>query len=637
MRLSDNGYYVEKYLKCRNCGELIHDDGITAAAGEGTAIFCSEWCIAWWTRRESGVAPAPLPLPRSTAGTEGERDVVAMNVINSAMVSVCREMGILMMKTSYSTIFNEGLDFTCALADRDGNLLAVGDFCPSMIGGMPLIIRTITKELPLSSFEEGDVVMHNDPHRGGLHLPEHTLIKPIFLDSELIGFAACIGHVAEIGGMVPGAFAGEATEVFQEGLRVPPVKIRAAGRDNPDVWKLLLANVRTPRHNYGDYRAMIGAVDLGDARLREIVEKYGREVFLKTCSDLMDYSEQCMRAEIAAFADGRYSFEDTVENDGIEDKPYKLHVDVHIQGDEAVVDFTGTAKQARGPINATLGVAMGATYNAFLHMTDPSIPKNSGAFRPLKIVAPPGTVANVDFPGPEVAGNTEIHPRFCGIILGAMAQCVPDRVMAGEAGTGGNFVFGGHHPEHDEFYVCYDVMFGGWGARAYADGNDTVVPINGNCRLNPTEVFETRYPWRVEEFALTPDSGGAGTFRGGLGFHRTLVAMAPEIVFSQCTDHHQVCPWALFGGEPGGLGSTLVRRTGEDGWRTVSEAFGKMSSSKYANIRVAEGDRVRIAVPGGGGYGDPKERVRDRVESDVREGYVTPEAARDTYGYVPAD
>src|SRR5690606_31372915 len=201
-------------------------------------------------------------------------------------------------------------------------------------------------------------------------------------------------------------------------------------------------------------------------------------------------------------------------------------VDVHIIGDEVVADFTGTDEQAIGPINATLGVALGATYNAFLHLTDPSIPKNSGAFRPLRVIAPPGTIANVDFPAPEVAGNTEVHPRFAGIILGAMASCAPDRVMASEAGTGGNFVFGGVHPDHEEYFVCYDVIDGRWGGRAEADGNDTVVAINGNCRMNPTEVVETRFPWMVAECALIPDSGGAGRHRGGLGFRRTLLARA---------------------------------------------------------------------------------------------------------------
>ncbi len=564
-------------------------------------------------------------------------DMVTMNIIDATMVSICREMGISLMKTSYSTIFNEGLDFTCALADAQGDMIAVAEFCPAQIGGMPLLIKACVQEMSAEAIEEGDVILHNDPYRGGLHVPEHTFFKAIYLDGELFGYTVCIGHIAEIGGMVPGGFAGEATEIFHEGLRVPPVKIKKRGRDVDEVWKLLLANVRTPRYNYGDLRAMIGAVDLGERRVHDLIGKYGKDVFVRTCQDLMDYSERRMRAEISAFPDGKYSFEDTIENDGNQDRPFKLQVDVFVQGDELIADFGGSDHQAKGPINATLGVTLGATYNAMLHMTDPSIPKNSGCFRPIKVVAPPGTVVNVNYPAPSVAGNTETHPRLVGIIFGAMSQCVPDRVMAAESATGGNFVFGGHHPIYDEYYACYDLMSGGWGGRANADGNDTVICINGNCRFNPTEVFETRFPWLVEDFAMIPDSGGPGQFRGGLAFRRTLRAVSAEITASQCTDRHRIKPLGLLGGRPGGNGSTLVQLADRDDWRTVKETYNKVSSSKYSNITIRPGDRVRISVPGGGGFGDPQGRDRAMIEEDLREGFITPEAAERDYGYRAAD
>lgn len=562
-------------------------------------------------------------------------DVVTMNILDSTLVSVCREMGISLMKTSYSTIFNEGLDFTCALADANGDMIAVAEFCPAQIGGMPLVIKTCVKEIPFDTIEEGDVILHNDPYRGGLHVPEHTFFKPIFLDGRLFAFAVCIGHVAEIGGMVPGGFAGEATEIFHEGLRVPPIKIKKRGKDVDEVWKLLLANVRTPRHNYGDLRAMIGAVDLGEQRVQEVIRKYGEAVFSQTCADLMDYSERRMRAEIAALPDGKYSFSDTVENDGIENKPYLLHVSMHVQGDEIVADFSGSARQARGPINATLGVTTGATYNGLLHMTDSTIPKNSGCFRPIKVVAPPGSVVNVDYPGPLVAGNTETHPRLAGIVIGALSQAAPLRAMAAESATGGNFVFGGHHPVQDEYYACYDLMSGGWGGRADADGNDTVICINGNCRFNPTEVFETRFPFRVEEFAMVADSAGPGKFRGGLGFQRVLAVVDADITVSQCTDRHHIHSWGLFGGGEGGNGATLVRRAGSEEWLTVQQAYNKVSSSKYSNIILHAGDRALVRVSGGGGYGDPGERDASRIAEDVREGFVTPEGARRDYGFEP--
>jgi len=265
-------------------------------------------------------------------------DMVTMTILDSTMVAICREMGITLMKTSYSTIFNEGLDFTCAFADPAGEMISVADFCPAQIGGMPVLIKSCVRELANDPLEEGDVVVHNDPYRGGLHTPEHTFFKPIFVAGELMGYAVSIGHVSEIGGSVPGSFASEATEIFHEGLRVPPVRIKRRGVDQDDVWKLLLANVRTPRENYGDYRALISAVDLGERRLTEVIAKYGKTVFRQACADLLDYSEARMRAELSAFPNGHYSFADVMEDDGIEDRPYTIAVTTHIQDGEVIVD-----------------------------------------------------------------------------------------------------------------------------------------------------------------------------------------------------------------------------------------------------------------------------------------------------------
>ena len=643
MRFSDNGFYIEKYLKCANCGMLIYEARIKKEAGGKTHLYCSEWCIEWATLRAAhdGYFRLPIVQPKlpieAAQRPRGPRtappDMVMMKILNSTMVSMCREMGIILMKTSYSTIFNEGLDFTCALADAKGDMIACAEFCPTMIGGMPLLIKTCAQEIPFDTLEEGDIILHNDPYRGGLHLPEHTFFKPFFIEGELLGFAVCIGHIAEIGGMVPGAFCGEAREIFHEGLRVPPVKIQKAGRDVEEVWKLLLANCRTPRQNYGDLRAMIGCVNLGVSRITEIINKYGRSVFSQTCEDLMDYAERRMRAELAAFPDGKYSFSDIVENDGIERKPYTVAIDLYVQGDEIVADYDRSSPQAKGPINATLGVATGAVYNGLLHITDPSIPKNSGAFRPIRVVSPPGRVTNVDYPAPLVAGNTETHPRLANITIGAMGTCVPERVMASESCTGTNFVFGGNHPDYDEYFACYDLMSGGWGGRYGHDGNDCVIAINGNCRFNPTEVFETRFPLRVENCEMVPDSGGPGRWRGGLGYRRTLLATSVAITGSQCSDRHEVKPWPIFGGEPGGNGATLIRKADSAEWKTVCELYGKISSSKFANITLEPGDRILLVTPGGGGYGNPTAREPGAVAEDVREGYVSAEAAAKFYGY----
>ena len=643
MRFSENGFYIDKYLKCANCGMLIYGRGIQKTLAGKAHLYCSDWCAEWALLRATHDGYFQLPIVQPKLPVETSRrprqarasppDMVMMNILDSTMVSICREMGILLMKTSYSTIFNEGLDFTCALADTKGDMIACAEFCPTMIGGMPLLIKTCAQEIPFETLEEGDIILHNDPYRGGLHCPEHTFFKPFFVDGELIGLAVCIGHIAEIGGMVPGAFCGEATEIFHEGMRIPPVKIQKAGRDVEEVWKLLLANCRTPRQNYGDLRAMIGSVNLGVSRITEIVNKYGKAVFNQTCEDLMDYAERRMRAELAGFADGKYGFSDVVENDGIERKPYTVAIDIYVQGDEIVADYDRSSAQAKGPINATLGVSTGAVYNGILHITDPSIPKNSGAFRPIRVVSPPGRVTNVDYPGPLVAGNTETHPRLANITIGAMGACVPERVMASESCTGTNFVFGGNHPDYEEYFACYDIMSGGWGGRYGHDGNDCVIAINGNCRFNPTEVFETRFPFRVEDCELVSDSGGAGRWRGGLGYRRTLLATTVPITGSQCSDRHEVKPWPIFGGEPGGNGGTLIRKAGSTEWKTVRELYGKLSSSKYANITVEPGDRILLTTPGGGGYGDPAARDRAAVAEDIREGYISRDAAIRCYGY----
>ena len=559
-------------------------------------------------------------------------DMINMNIVESAMIAIAREMGINVQKTAYSTIFSEGEDFTCALANRDGELIAVADFCPSQIGGVPLLVRSMIKEIPLSEMSEGDVVIHNDPYRGGLHTPEHTVFKPIFVEDKIIAFSVCVGHFVEVGGMVPGGFPGEATEIFHEGLRVPPIKIIKEGKDVPEVWKMMLANVRTPRGNYGDMRALISAVDLGEKRLKSLIEKYGAQTFESTVQDLMDYSEKRMRAELEIFKDGKYTFIDKVEDDGIEDKEYEIHIAVYVQGGEVVVDYTGSSKQAKGPINATLGVAWSAAFNAILHMTDETIPLNSGCFRPIRVIAPAGTVMNVDYPGSEVGGNTETHPLIVSAIFGAMVDCVPDRVMASEGTTHGCFVFGGHDELNDEPYGGFDFSYVGYGGRSFADGNDATDSINGNCANTPMEVFETRFPWIVEEYALRPNSGGAGQFRGGLSNVKQMMCTG-EMLVSQMTNKHKICAWGLKNGGGGALGATLYKKAGGNKWETTVEAYGKVSPSKYSNIPMNPGDRVRVLAPGGGGFGAPADRSQEAVTEDVREGYISEDQARKIYDF----
>ena len=494
-------------------------------------------------------------------------DPVTLTILNNAFVNVCREMGMTMMRTAYSPIFNEGLDFSCVIFDRHGNMIGQAEFCPAQLGASLFIVRWTIEELGVESFEPGDVVLHNDPYRGGAHLPEHMVIRPVFHEGELFGFVANVGHLAEIGGKAVGSFASDATEVFQEGLRIPPVKIVKGDQPDMELWRLIMANHRTPRNTWGDLNAQIGSLRVAERRLHELLDRYGRDFVDVAAQELMDYSERWMRAEIAAIPDGVYEFSDVMEDDGVVAEPVTLHVTVTVDGERLIVDWTGTSPQVRGPINATFGVTSGATYNAVFHVTDANIPKNSGAYRPISIIAPPGTVANVVYPGPSVGGNTETHPKLADMVVGALAPALPDRVAAAEGGSACNFLFGGVHPKTGDFYANYHLEGCGWGAKSYDDGNDAIIVTNGNCRNTPVEIFETRYPLRTLEYSLIADSGGAGRMRGGLGTRRRMRVEGAEITASALFDRTKpgFGAWSLDGGGKGGRGAIMVKRRGDAG------------------------------------------------------------------------
>ncbi len=566
----------------------------------------------------------------------GTLDPVTLTIINNQFVNICREMGITMMRTAFSPIFNEGLDFSCVMFDRKGNMIGQAEFCPAQLAASLFIVRWTVEELGVESFEPGDVVLHNDPYRGGAHIPEHSVIRPVFHKGELFGFVANVGHLAEIGGKAVGSFAADATEVFQEGLRIPPIKIVSRDQNNMDLWRLIMANHRTPRNTWGDLNAQISSLRVAERRLIEMLDKYGSDLVQTAAEQLMDYSERWMRSEIERIPDGVYEFTDYMEDDGVVAEPVKLHVTVTVEGDRLIVDWTGSSPQVRGPINATYGVTAGAVYNAIFHLTDSHIPKNSGAYRPIHIIAPPGTVANVVYPGPSVGGNTETHPKLADMVVGALAPALPDRVAAAEGGSACNFLFGGVHPKTGDFYANYHLEGCGWGGKSYDDGNDAIIVTNGNCRNTPVEIFETRYPLRVVSYSLIPDSGGVGKFRGGLGTRRIMrVEEGAEVTASALFDRTQpdFRAWGLNGGGTGGNAAVLVKRKGGEAFQTFSEAFNTTSPSKFTNIRLQAGDEVLIDSPGGGGYGDPKERDRERVRHDLLEGFISPEVAHDAYGF----
>lgn len=560
-------------------------------------------------------------------------DPVTLTVIDNFLTSTCRDMGITMMKTSYSPIFNESLDFSCVIFDPAGQMLAQAEFCPSQIGTIKFTVTWTLDELGLEAFEPGDVVLHDDPYRGSGHVPEHMMLKPVFYRGELFAFVANVAHMSEPGAKTPGGLSGDATEVFQEGLLLPPVKIKRRGEDVADIWKIILANHRTPKVTYGDFRAMMASLDLAETRLIDLLDTYGVETVRAATRELIAVAERRMRAEIRGIPNGSYTFEDVIEDDGIGDRSFPMKLRLTVNDDDVIADFTGSAPQATGPVNAIYAVTASAVYNAFLHLTDPTIPRNEGCYRPFTIVAPPGTIVNCTFPAPVAGGNTETSPRITDMVFGALQHAIPARVVAACGGTSSPFLFGGTDPRTGDLYAHFHFEGVGWGGRHGLDGNDMVVTINGNCRNTPVEIFETRYPsFLVETYRLLPDSGGPGRWRGGLGGERILTVTA-DVTVSALLNRMKAEPWGTLGGGNGARGGLWVKRAGDDEWRTFVAAFGTRSPSKFSGVLLHPGDQVKLVMPGGGGYGSASERDPDLIRADLRDGFVTPERARIDYAY----
>jgi N-methylhydantoinase B len=560
-------------------------------------------------------------------------DQVFLKILHSQFVNICEEMAVAMMRTAYSPIFNEGLDFSFLILDESGDLIAMANMNPAMLGQALFSGRWVIDDVGADAFEPGDVIVHNDPYRGGSHMPEHLLVAPFFYRGELRGFLGTVGHVAEIGGMAPGSFSSNATEIYQEGLRLPPVKLMRRGEPVTETWRIMMANHRTPEHTWGDFNAMIGALRIGQGRLETLYEEHGPGRIGDAVPVLYDHAEAWMRRDISELPDGTYSGEDCQEDDGAEERPYFIRCDLTIAGDRIVVDYSRSDEQARGVINGPYVVTASATYNGIFQVIGSECPINAGAFRPIDIIAPAGTLVNVRHPGPCVGGQTELQPRILDLIQGKiLSQIVPERCAAACGGTSCNFLFGGVHPRTGHYYTHYNFEGIGWGGRLRTDGNSAQIVPHGNCQNTPLEVFETRYPWLHSEYRLNPDAGGPGRTRGGLGITRVMTVEADEIVVSALCDRSKVSPWGLVGGREGERLAFLVKHAGEDEFRTFSALFGTLSATKFSNVRLKRGDTVMLRSPSGGGYGPPWERPVENVLADVRNSFVSRERARTDYG-----
>jgi len=554
---------------------------------------------------------------------EGAVDSVTLEVTRNAAAAVCEEMNATLVRTGYSPNIKERRDCSCALFDADAEMIAQAENMPVHLGAMPFSVRAAVSRFPPETLDPGDAVLLNDPFEGGAHLPDLTLVTPVFHDGDLVAFAANRAHHADIGGSRAGSVAADSTEIYQEGLRIPPVKLFEAGEPNDAVFELIRSNVRTPDERRGDLRAQEAANETGRERVTDLVERYGPDQFAAAVDEIKDYSERRMRAEIESLPDGTHRFVDVLDDDGAGNEDLPIEAAVTVDGDEVTVDFDGTAPQTTGAINAVFAVTASATYYAVRCVTDPDIPPNNGCYRPITVEAPEGTIVNPEPPAAVVGGNLETSQRVTDVVLGAFAEVVPERVVAGSQGTMNNVTFGGTDPRDGSPYAFYETQGGGFGGRAGKDGMDGVHVHMSNTMNTPAEVLETAYPLRVTRYELRQDSGGAGEFRGGLGLRRDIQVRDHTATFSLLADRHDHRPYGLLGGGDGESGSAV--RIDPDGTET--------RLPQKSTHDLPPGTTVSIRTPGAGGYGDPDDRATAAIERDLELGKVSAASALEAYGY----
>lgn len=561
-----------------------------------------------------------------------ELDPVLARVLARAFESTCNEMGSAMIRTAVSAVFVEGRDFSCALLDHRAELVAAANFDPSHLSAMALTTEYAMMELGWDSLNEGDVIIVNDPYRGGGHLPDICVIRPVFAEGKMLGLAINRGHHIDVGGMSVAGFPGTARSVYQEGIRIPPVKWFEGGVERPQVMDLILLNVRFPREQLGDFRGQLASCMTAEQRVQELVARHGFDTVAAAMQATKDHSETLMRSAVGEIPDGSYRFTDVMDDDGVGGGPYGIEVEIRVAGDEAVVDFTGSSAQAGGPVNSSYGNTVGSVFNAFMHTFGAEIPFNHGCFRPVGFEVPRGSFLNPIPPAPVFGGVTETSIRIIDAVFGALAQAVPHQVAAGCYGSCTNLAGGGWDAERNQTYGVYFFQEGGWGATSWRDGWSSVPNPTSNFNDYPAEVVESTLPLRCREIALNEDSAGAGRYRGGFGTRRTYELLADECDVNALGDRFVTPPWGLEGGADGHPARLLLQRTEDSEPRPFDQIFDLQSPSKFSAVTLTRGDRVFMRSGGGGGHGDPFEREPERVREDVREGLVSPTNAEALYG-----
>jgi N-methylhydantoinase B len=543
-------------------------------------------------------------------------DPIALEIARHRLQSIAEETGGVLIRTSFSPNIKDRRDCSTGIYSPAGELVAQAEHIPLHLGLMPGVVRSALEVLPLSECEPGDVLMTNDPFIGGSHLPDICLISPIFVDDRPIAIAANLAHHVDVGGMSPGGIPVGAHEIFQEGLRIPPIKLQRAGVLDERVLELLLANVRTTGAARGDLTAQLAANSLAERRLLELYEEWGPQAFQHNLAGLLEYGERRARDAIAGLPHGTAEFTDYLEATGTEERDVAIHAKVTVDGSGIEVDLTGTDPQVAGTVNCGRGVTVACATFVVRALTDPTLPANAGAMRPISVVTTPGTLVDAVFPAAVSSGNINTAQRIVDALMGAFAQLVPDRVPAASSGSMSILTIGGVDPETGGYFSYVETYGGGQGAHGDIDGLDGVHTNMTNTRNTPCEVIELEYPLRVRRYGLLPDTGGAGEHRGGSGLVRELELVRGTARASVVTERRKRRPWGLQGGGPGASSRVLVAPDGG-----APAEVGAMTE-----VALGVGQRLVIETPGGGGYGDPSLRDPAAAERDALDGLVTPGA-----------
>jgi N-methylhydantoinase B len=531
-------------------------------------------------------------------------------------------MGIALMRTAYSTIIREEKDFSASIFDRYGRLLGQAEHCPGHQGTLAYSARYIINKLRMELYP-GDIIIHNHPYLGGTHHPDLMIFKPIFYKHQLVGVAGTTGHHLDVGGNAPGSMASHSTDVWQEGLLIPPLKLYEEGKPNRTLHEMIKSNIRVPEQTMGDIRAQISGVSIGERRLLELVSRYSLEEFYSFIEDYFDHSERLMREDLSRIPPGDYEDEGFLDDDGLSDEPVKIKVKLKFTDGKAIVDFTGSSSQTAGPFNCSESSVFNAVFCAIRYLTNPFIFQNEGCYRPVVIIAPEGTVVNPIFPAP-LSGRIHTLERITNTILLAFSKADPrNAVGSSHAHLTANAI-GGRTEDGRRQYVFFEILGGGWGATSEHDGNSATYNNLGNCLDLPVEAIELEYPdILVEKYELITDSGGAGKHRGGLGIRRDIRFLRGPGYLTTRSDAQKYAPKGVVGGMDGAPAQYFLTRD----QRTVK------LKAKNTNFRLEGGEYLRFETPGGGGYGPPQERNHQSIRDDLKNGYISKESAAKHYNY----